>query len=786
MSDISRELVKCAKCGKESQQLIVYSVNYYLEGKENGDKLLHHKQKCPYCNYEAIDLSKNKLIRKELADKFYGYHSKNKINSSDLTINYLNELQNFLKNYNYENDTDFVMEGRKKFVYDEIMDILNGTQNVNEPLYFVLGSLEEFISNNNFINPSTENYIEVREKNDRYSNKGIICLEEKKYIDNIIEEIKKYIKSLEDNDMGLFSKKDKYEINEKDNVPQFVYGIPDSMRKQWEKEKEEKRKNQKTIFSAFEGGYFGPSYYYFVNNYKDSYEFRVGYSKDGRFVKNDENDPNIHIFEQNGEHYKKFMEELLPEIKEWNETYNDPEVMDGIQWNIELIEQNKKYSGSNAFPQNYDKVVAILKKYFNVDYFIKDNEKYDIKPEDNVPYEVYGIPDFKKKNYDVKPEENVPQRVYGVPNAMLNNNDSKYDIKPENNVPQRVYGVPNTNIPKPSNNSVIKKSVGVGIKNEKSNYVLSLNYAEKLGTYDLLFADLNNLENKSISDLATPVPEKYYTDFITKLYSIINDWENNYSGDSNVSWNIKIDDEKNQKTISGKGGFPKNWNKLIDLLSEYERLFKVSKDIELGKIQDMKDAKLSFEEVVRNKVSDPFWVETIVKHFKEEEKMNDVVSKILFKDLSKYDDILNEFTKYLTQRTYDIDGAIEINGYTAKKVAELNPAFHATGVYTFMELLRDDFAKAEEIIKGGFKNKDVVPPTIKKDSNSEEEMLKEIEDEVDKEMIELGLLTIKDGRKIPAFGSCHTRWGIEKRILKERYNYDYKTPAEKNPFINFD
>jgi len=54
------------------------------------------------------------------------------------------------------------------------------------------------------------------------------------------------------------------------------------------------------------------------------------------------------------------------------------------------------------------------------------------------------------------------------------------------------------------------------------------------------------------------------------------------------------------------------------------------------------------------------------------------------------------------------------------------------------------------------------------------------------EMIKEGLLRIEDGRKIPSFGSIHTRWAIEKRILKERYNYDYKTPAEKNPFINYD
>lgn len=117
------------------------------------------------------------------------------------------------------------------------------------------------------------------------------------------------------------------------------------------------------------------------------------------------------------------------------------------------------------------------------------------------------------------------------------------------------------------------------------------------------------------------------------------------------------------------------------------------------------EAILSFEEEVKNKVNDLFWSELIIKYFREEEKMTDAVSKKLFKSLSKYDDILNEFTKYLIQRTYNLDDAIEINGYTAKKVSELNPKFHPIGIYTFMKLLRDDFNRAEEIIKDGFKTK---------------------------------------------------------------------------------
>ena len=114
---------------------------------------------------------------------------------------------------------------------------------------------------------------------------------------------------------------------------------------------------------------------------------------------------------------------------------------------------------------------------------------------------------------------------------------------------------------------------------------------------------------------------------------------------------------------------------------------------------------INFSEEVEKRVPDLFWAELVIKYFKEEEKMNDAVSKKLFNTVSKYDDILNEFTKYLVQRNYDLDGAIVINGYTAKKVFDLNPKFHPIGVYTFMKLLRDDYDKAEEIIKSGFKTK---------------------------------------------------------------------------------
>ncbi|MCI5967599.1 MAG: type IV secretory system conjugative DNA transfer family protein [Tenericutes bacterium] len=65
--------------------------------------------------------------------------------------------------------------------------------------------------------------------------------------------------------------------------------------------------------------------------------------------------------------------------------------------------------------------------------------------------------------------------------------------------------------------------------------------------------------------------------------------------------------------------------------------------------------------------------------------------------------------------------------------------------------------------------------------------LDEIKGEVDQEMIKRGLMYIDDnGSKVSKFGSATTRWEIEKRILKERYNINWQSPADKNPGMKFD
>lgn len=68
MTKVGKNNVKCAVCGNESEQLIVYSVNYSMGTKEDNDKLVNSKQKCPKCGYENNDISKINYIYKENKD----------------------------------------------------------------------------------------------------------------------------------------------------------------------------------------------------------------------------------------------------------------------------------------------------------------------------------------------------------------------------------------------------------------------------------------------------------------------------------------------------------------------------------------------------------------------------------------------------------------------------------------------------------------------------------------------------------------------------------------------
>ena len=58
MTKVVERMVTCIKCNKDSEQLIVFSVNFSLGTKEDNEKLMARKQVCPHCNYEAHNISK--------------------------------------------------------------------------------------------------------------------------------------------------------------------------------------------------------------------------------------------------------------------------------------------------------------------------------------------------------------------------------------------------------------------------------------------------------------------------------------------------------------------------------------------------------------------------------------------------------------------------------------------------------------------------------------------------------------------------------------------------------
>ena len=159
----------------------IYPLEHYIEEFKNGKR----------DSFDLSDDNKSRLTRTEIAKKFFGYHSFNKISSALDTLNYLYMINEYLNSYKYLSDSNFVFCGRKKFVYDEIMDILNHKITEKEPLYFVLGSLEEFMGNDNFL--CLRDSVENIHKNDEYMKTGYICLEEKEYIYSILLAIKKYI-----------------------------------------------------------------------------------------------------------------------------------------------------------------------------------------------------------------------------------------------------------------------------------------------------------------------------------------------------------------------------------------------------------------------------------------------------------------------------------------------------------------------------------------------------------------------------------------------------------------
>ncbi len=64
MTKIMRGSVKCIRCGKESEQLFIFNFDSSVGNKEDNEKLLRYRQRCPYCGYQAISIDFNQPLYK--------------------------------------------------------------------------------------------------------------------------------------------------------------------------------------------------------------------------------------------------------------------------------------------------------------------------------------------------------------------------------------------------------------------------------------------------------------------------------------------------------------------------------------------------------------------------------------------------------------------------------------------------------------------------------------------------------------------------------------------------
>lgn len=115
--------------------------------------------------------------------------------------------------------------------------------------------------------------------------------------------------------------------------------------------------------------------------------------------------------------------------------------------------------------------------------------------------------------------------------------------------------------------------------------------------------------------------------------------------------------------------------------------------------------EVELSKIIRN--SDPFFNVSIKKYFEENCRECSVDDKIkLLRDLSIDMDVFNEFTKYVMKKTYDINNSININGITAKDIANSNPT--KNGIEVYLELAKQKGEFEEKVVSNSIENSELV------------------------------------------------------------------------------
>lgn len=94
--------------------------------------------------------------------------------------------------------------------------------------------------------------------------------------------------------------------------------------------------------------------------------------------------------------------------------------------------------------------------------------------------------------------------------------------------------------------------------------------------------------------------------------------------------------------------------------------------------------------------------EKVERYLRDEKQVESaIVREKLWQKVSKYEDILQEFLRWLEVREYAEDG-VEVEGYRAREIYEMAAKMDGIGVFNFLVTLRDEPEVARGIIEEGF------------------------------------------------------------------------------------
>ncbi|QQK77562.1 hypothetical protein HUG15_19570 [Salicibibacter cibarius] len=128
-----------------------------------------------------------------------------------------------------------------------------------------------------------------------------------------------------------------------------------------------------TSLEFSKGGYDAHDHQIYID--ADNKSIKYGYSELGSLpldiheTAQDELEPGQEIKEivLTSEEWDRLLEALTAlSIEQWDDSYHDLDIMDGIQWRLTIQfpeDQEMRKGGSNDFPPNWDEFLDVLEKY---------------------------------------------------------------------------------------------------------------------------------------------------------------------------------------------------------------------------------------------------------------------------------------------------------------------------------------------------------------------------------------------------------------------------------------